>query len=127
MAGKVTFKKALRGQIDVPRVIEMDWTADSVDGSVPEGVSPVVHGNVTRITTIPDGDNAPSDYDLVVMDVELIDIMAGGGAGRSGTGRGQIIFENPVSVNSTLTISITGQTKLGAKGKVLIYLDRIET
>ena len=127
MSGKVTFNKALRGQIDVPRVIEMDWTADSGDGSVPEGVSPVVHGNVTRITTIPDPDIAPSDYDLVVMDNEQIDIIAGRGAGRSGTGRGQIVFQNPVSVNSALTISVTGQGNLGAKGKVLIYLDRIET
>lgn len=127
MPGKIKIESVGRGAIDDPKQVIVNWDADSVDGSVPEGVSPVVWGNITRITTIPDGDDVPSDYDLVVMDAELIDIMSGGGSGRSGTGRGQILFENPVSVNSALTISITGQNNLGAKGKVLIYLDRGET
>jgi hypothetical protein len=104
----------------------MEWTAGD-DGSVPAGESAQLNGNVTRIITVPDGDNVPSDYNLFVLDDQLVDIMAGGGADRLGTARGHILFENPVSVDSPLSVCITGQTVAGAKGKVLIFLDRIET
>ena len=124
--GEVKVKESLRGRIDVPRALEIDWLAGD-DGSVPEKTTPVVHGNVTRITTIPDGDDAPSAYNLYVLDEEGIDLMSSAGEGRSGTGRGQLLFENPVAVNSALTICITGQANAGAKGKILVYLDRIQS
>jgi hypothetical protein len=124
--GAVKVANRLRGRVDVPRVVTIDWEAGD-DGSVPDAVTSQLNGNVTRIITVPDGDDVPSDYNIFVLDDQLVDIMAGGGADRSGTARGHILFENPVSVDSPLTVCITGQTEAGAKGKVLIFLDRIET
>ena len=125
MVGDIKFIQGLRGKVDAPRVIEASWEGDAGDGSIPETNTPDLHGKVNRIVTVPGtGSEVPTSYGLALLDVDGVDILNGNGVGRSATGRGHILFDNPVAVNGPLTICITGQTNVGATGKIVIYMDR---
>ena len=112
------------GAVDDPTVIRKEWTDNTADEAEFTSETAPVHGKVSRVTTIPDEDVAPDDYNLVINDSDGVDILAGQGAGRSGDNPGQILMATPVSVLGTLTVAITGQANAGAKGKVVIYIDK---
>lgn len=112
------------GKIDNPSVVRKEWTDENGDGVVFFEDTVDLHGLVKRVTTIPNEDNVPSDYDLAIYDSDGVDILAGSGVGRSGTDPGQIILANPVFVLGPLTVAISGQMDVAGKGKVVIYIDK---
>lgn len=108
-------------------VLIYSWLGDSVDGSVPAtpGNAPI-DGYVFLVTTNP-GAVAPTEgYDVTLTDTDGMDIMGGELADRSASASEQAvpkINDAYISryVSGTITLNITNNSALGAKGKVSIF------
>lgn len=86
------------------------------------GVPIEVHpGYVTSLDTIPDADDPPTDgYTLQLLNDAGVDILAGGGSGRSATNP-QRLQGRPSVVEGSLYPTVSGGGA-GAKIRLMLYL-----
>ena len=141
---KVNGNPFLDGQHDRAQII-CDWTSDAAAGSVAlaiastyataqAAISPSypqpkrIVGKITMIETIPgaNGDKAttcPTDqYDVTLPDAYGYDVADGTLANRSGSVAESVVYEEPLAIDSdlTLTIANAGNSKAG---RLIIYVD----
>ena len=136
----------LDGVKDQARVI-IDWISHT-DGSVALGIKSTrntaeaalggtrlslnrISGLLKSIQTIPglNGDIAtslPTDqYDVTLLDQYSRDIVSGKLADRSGTVAEEVVFDPPVSIDTTeITVTIAGAGN-GLKGRIIITLEEV--
>lgn len=125
MAGSTTVTHYALGAL---RRIQVDWTADAADGSVPNTVLPAFEGRIIALETNP-GAVAPTDnYDLALTNGEGADKLAGAGANRdtANTEAAAVAFAStsipvPVDRDETLTLAISNNAVNSATGRVVIY------
>ncbi len=108
-------------------VIELDWTADSGDGSFSDVQTDwAINGFLMLVETDP-GSTAPTDnYDVYLKDGAGVDVM-GGSAENRDTANSEITQPlingnySGLPVVGTLTLSISGNSVNSATGKVSIF------
>ncbi len=89
-----------------------------------------IRGKILAIETAPglNGDLTTAlptaNYDITILDSYSLDVLDGVGANRSGTAAEAVYPNDPIPVDSelTLTIANAGDTK---KGRIVLHLDKI--
>lgn len=137
-AGTVTVSKSQTsafGGSQVPiQIVQVDWTGDASDGSVPTK-SIQLGGYVLKVVTNP-GSTAPSaNYDIALGDPEdsALDALASALLNRHTSNTEQVypaIAGAPGTVSSlpvflepgAYTLAVTGNSVNSATGRILIYL-----
>ena len=125
MAGSISYTHEKQGAI---RIVRVNWTADSADGSVPSLVFPAFGGRLLALETNP-GATAPTTlYDMVLNDGHGHDVLQGVGANRSATATEKVAvvysgtaIHPPVVKGDTLTLPITGNSVNSAVGEADLY------
>lgn len=135
----------LNGLHDRAEII-LDWVS-AAGGTVSQAIATVysaaqdavgqrvkptkIRGNILSIETIPGllgdltTDLPTAAYDITLLNVYSIDVVAGALANRSGTAGEKLVCSSPIPIDSeiTLTIAAAGDTK---KGRIIIYLGTCE-
>lgn len=134
----------LDGQHDRAQII-CDWTSDASAGTVALAIASTyaaaqlakspsypqpkrIVGRIALIETIPgaNGDKTttcPTDqYDITLLDAYGYDVADGTLANRSGSVAEAVVYEEPLTIDSdlTLTIASAGNSKTG---RLIIYVD----
>jgi hypothetical protein len=109
-------------------VLSFNWEAAS-DGTVPVTASKLqgcCQGySISVVETIP-GNVAPtSGYSVQILDGAGVDVLGGGAASLSATA-GQTFLASPAAtpLQGAISLSISGQAVSGAKGRVMIFLQK---
>lgn len=110
------------------RRVQVDFTASSTDGSIPDTALPSIEGRLLAITTNP-GATAPTDnYDVTLIDGEGADRLYGVGADRdtANTESAPIVFASStvhpwVDGDETLTMKWANNSVNSATGRVIVY------
>jgi hypothetical protein len=109
-------------------VLSFSWEAAS-DGTVPVTASKLqgcCQGYaVSVVETIP-GNVAPtSGYSVQILDGAGVDVLGGGAASLSATA-GQTFISSPTAtpLQGAISLSISGQAVSGAKGRVMVFLQK---
>lgn len=125
MAGSVT---VTHYELGVVRRIQVDWTADAADGSVPATALPAFEGRLLALVTNP-GATAPTDnYDITLVDDEGADRLQGVGADRDTVNTEQVpvVYSGSavppvVDEDETLTFTLANNAVNSAVGRALFY------
>ena len=124
MAGSATVTHYTLGHV---RRIVIDFVGDAATGAIPDTVLPVFEGRLMELTTNP-GAVAPTDnYDITLVDAELVDRLQGLGANRA-TATTQslpVVYSGStihpvVSRSDVLTLKFAGQSVVSATGRVIL-------
>lgn len=112
--------------------IEMDWTGDALNGSVPDTAFPTARyacdGFVIANVAVSIGNIAPtSGYTVRVYNSQGIDILEGAGVGLSTISYAFGVSSNVPPAYGGITASISGNSVPGAKGKIVIYFRQVST
>lgn len=116
-----------RQKQDHLNAIIIDWVGDDANGSVPTLVLPKINGKLLQLKTDP-GSPAPTTlYDIAITDDEGFDVLQTVGQNRSATvtEQARIVYsgtsdEPYVGEWQTLTLAITGQSAVSAKGRIIL-------
>jgi hypothetical protein len=107
------------------------WTASVDDGSVPNTASSSFNGWVFMATTDPDSGAAPqNDYDIELRDADSVDIFGGELADRDTATSEHAVpligtaYYGPRFVNGVLTMVLTNNNVVSAKGTLKVYYYR---
>jgi hypothetical protein len=125
MAGTVTIAHYPIGQV---RRLEVTWTADAADGSVPATALPSFEGRLLALITNP-GATAPTDnYDITAPSGIGDDRLQGVGANRDtvNTESAPIVYSGStvhpwVDGDETLTFTLAGNVVNNATGVAVLY------
>lgn len=137
-AGTVTVTKTTKsffsGVSRYVQVVQIDWTADSADGSVPD-TNIVLSGWVQKAITDPGGTAPTANYDIALKDPQdsALDALANALQNRHTSTTEQVypmIAGSPGTVTSrsvflppgTYTFSLSNNSVNSATGRVLLYL-----
>ena len=137
MAGSVTISYST---VDVPYTakelikVEIDWTADSSDGSVPQtdfsGSDFVkILGRKCVLAVTDPGATAPTDqYDIEILDEYGVDVMGASLTNRNATASEQAIplissLYVPRLCAGTWTFKLTNNSVNSATGKCILYFE----
>ncbi len=105
--------------------IKFGWTAGMTgeSGLVSKATINSYNGEIQRLVTVPNvAPDAPSSYNLTVLDEDGYDVLMGAGAARSATATEQVLASSlGVVANDKLAIGITG-ANYGKKGTAIIYI-----
>lgn len=112
--------------------IEMNWTGDAINGSVPDTAFPTAKyqcdGFVVSNVAVSIGDITPtSGYTVRVYNSQGIDILEGAGVGLSTISYAFGVSSNIPPAYGGITASISGNSVAGAKGKIVIYFRQVST
>jgi len=112
--------------------IEMDWTGDALNGSVPDTAFPTARyacdGFVIANVAVSIGNIAPtSGYTVRVFSTQGIDVLEGAGVGLSPISYAFGVSSNIAPVYGGITLSISGNSVPGAKGKIVVYFRQVST
>lgn len=112
--------------------IEMNWTGDAINGSVPDTPFPTAKYNcsgfVIANVAISIGDIAPtSGYTVRVYNSQGIDILEGAGVGLSPISYAFGVSSSIPPAYGGITASISGNSVPLAKGKIVIYFRQVST
>lgn len=109
------------------RVVELDWTGSTTDGSVPTKTIEKMHGFLMKMVTNP-GSTAPTDnYDIAINDADGLDALITQGANRD-TANTEAVY--PVTAAGQLPLffppgtyyfALSNSTTLQATGVVKLY------
>jgi hypothetical protein len=112
-------------------VLEMSWTGDSSDGTVPattvnaQTLRPYLGFLPIAVQTKPGSPSPTNGYSLTVKDASGYDILAGGASSlSSSTSQSYATSAVTPPLMSTFTLTISGQSVASAKGTVYIFLQR---
>lgn len=125
MAGSTSVTHYALGAL---RRIQIDWTGDAANGSVPNTVLPAFEGEILAIETNP-GSTAPTDnYDIALNDAEGLDRLNGAGQNRdtANTESAAVAFTStsipiPVDLDDVLTLAISDNSVNSATGRIVIF------
>lgn len=135
-AGSVTVTKTKKtfGRTGNMEVVQIDWTADAADGSVPN-TNITMSGFVQKIVTNPGATAPTANYDMALGDPEdtALDALAGALANRHTTSTEQVyptVAGTPGTVSSrtvflppgTYQFQLTNNAVNSATGRVLVFL-----
>ena len=144
MAGTVTFsgnwimnKKAydISRPVSTIYVLVIDWTADSVDATVPSTATGTAYtdqikgAKVLMALTDP-GATAPTDlYDITITDAYGVDVFGGELGNRSTSSSEQALPKigsgyGPRPVEGALTFNLTNNSVNSATGQVRVFFER---
>lgn len=112
------------------KAIEITWTGDAVDGSVPALTVTDTTGNdnlsgmLVGVRVIFDGSNTPSDCDMTVTDKDGIDLLGGAiASGNALTASGKVSLSPPEAFSQALYINVgTTAGNAGDSAKVVLYV-----
>jgi len=112
--------------------IELQWTGDAVNGSVPSTAVPTAKyacdGFVLCNVAVSNGPIAPtSGYTVRVFNSQSIDVLEGAGVGLTATAQSFGVSSAIPPIYGGITLSITGNTQAGASGKVVVYFRQVST
>jgi len=113
------------------QIVNIDWTGDASDGSVPATLVPL-YGYVAKVITNP-GTTAPTaNYDIALGDPEdtALDAADGNLTNRSATATEQrvliiasgAIAVTPVFLAGSYSVAVTGNSVSSATGRIQVYL-----
>jgi len=116
MTGIVVITEETFGTI---KKIKFAWTS-TAGGAASDITVNAYSGKILGLATVPDADDAPTSYGVTVTDEDSMDVLMGGGAGRSATVTEYVLSASLGAVaNDKLTINISGA---GASKKGIAYL-----
>lgn len=133
MAGTVTAAESKPGIKTPHRIVTWDWLSDG-SGNADGTFTGQIHGLIWAVKTIPgsNGDlttNLPTaNYDVTITDQDLMDVLGGSGADRSGTAAEQVqpttdSAKTPRIINATLLkLNITNAGSAKA-GRVRLFIE----
>jgi hypothetical protein len=112
--------------------IEMNWTGDAINGSVPDTAFPTARyqcdGFVVSNVALSIGDIAPtSGYTVRVYNSQGIDMLEGAGVGLSTIPYAFGVSSNIPPAYGGITLSVSGNSVPLAKGKIVVYFRQVST
>lgn len=105
------------------RKVQVSFTADDSDGSIPTLELTDVRGYLVQVSTNP-GSTAPTDnYDIALNNADGADVAGGSLADRDTSNSEVVNFTTPPLVAEDLTVTITNNAVNSATGTIILYLD----
>lgn len=100
-------------------------TGDTGDGSYPATNVGDLYGHIQKVVSIPSyGNTNPSvNWDYTLTDEDGIDLLGGGGADRN-RATSEAIAISSIPVAGPVTLTVTGNTAVGAHIKFRLYLEQ---
>lgn len=134
MAGSdVTIKRLRTQDVAAQRYfkryrLEINWTADDSDGSVPNTALPAISGRLIIAVTDPGATAPTAAYDIVLEDEYGFDVMGGTLADRSATVTEQAFPSDGSNnieriVDGVLTFKLTNNSVNSAVGQCILYIE----
>lgn len=117
--GTVTISEENYGTV---KKIQFNWTS-AANGVASDTTTNAYTGEVIRLVTVPNGNNAPTDaYDVALNDADGTDVLMGAGANRANNATEQVLSSNLGCVaNDKLTLMVTNAGN-ATKGNAYVYL-----
>lgn len=129
MAGSVTVtysSKAMPRGTKI-KVVNVAWTADAADGSVPNTTLSGLYGKLVKAITNP-GSTAPTDnYDIKLLDAEdsTADALANNLADRDTANTEVVLPTIPPLLCGDYTFNLSGNSVNSATGVCILFIEEI--
>lgn len=125
MAGTVTIAHYAIGMV---RRVEVSWTADAADGSVPATALPSFEGRLLALVTNPGGTAPTDNYDITLVSGIGDDRLQGVGANRhtTNTESAPVVYSGStvhpwVDGDEVITFTLAGNAVNSADGLAVLY------
>lgn len=125
MAGTITLTHDQSGNV---RVLRWILVADSVDGSIPPLILPVIDGRLLALETVPGSPSPTGSYDIQLTDQSGHDLLEGVGLNRSASAVQKALIryggteaQPAVDESDTLTLIVENNMTPAAEVDVNLY------